>query len=74
VDPWPGAPEHDDQGRQAMAVPITASLAHDGDDLVNCRRVRGVGWPLLRGATPARNPGMVAGALSDVDLGFSRPR
>jgi hypothetical protein len=44
-----------------MAVAIMAGLAHDRDDLIDRRRVRRVALPLLRGATPARNPGMVAG-------------
>ncbi|HZE18276.1 MAG TPA: hypothetical protein VE197_22730, partial [Mycobacterium sp.] len=38
-DAQPGAPEHDDQRPEAMAVTCVWSLAHDGDDLIDRRRV-----------------------------------
>jgi hypothetical protein len=44
-----------------MAIAVTAGLAHDRDDLIDRRRVGGVALALVRGAIPARKPGMVAG-------------
>jgi hypothetical protein len=44
-----------------MAAAITAGLAHDGDDLIDGRRVGGVALALVPGAIPVRNPGVVAG-------------
>jgi hypothetical protein len=34
-----GAPEHDDQRAQPPTVAVVAGVAHDGDDLVDRRRV-----------------------------------
>jgi hypothetical protein len=56
VDPQPGAPQHDDQGTQAMPVTITPGLAHNGDDLINGRRVRGVTLALVAWGDPGAEP------------------
>jgi hypothetical protein len=39
LDPQPGAPEHDDQGGEAMAAASVPGLAHDRNDLIDRRRV-----------------------------------
>jgi hypothetical protein len=44
-----------------MPVTITPGLAHDGDDLINGRRVGGVTLALVARGDPVRNPGVVAG-------------
>jgi hypothetical protein len=44
-----------------MAVAIMAGLAHDRDDLVNRRRVRGVALALVTRRDPSAEPWMVAG-------------
>jgi hypothetical protein len=36
-------------------------MAHDRDDLIDRRWISRVALTLLRGALPARNPGIVAG-------------
>jgi hypothetical protein len=56
LDTLPGAPEHDDLGGQAMAVAIVAGLAHDRDDLIHRRRVRGMALALVT----RRDPGAEA--------------
>ena len=47
VDAQPGAPEHDDQPAQAEAVGRGAGLAHDGDDLLDGRRIGGIAPALV---------------------------
>jgi hypothetical protein len=47
VDAQAGAPEHDDQAAQPTAVDGVAGTAHDGDDLLDRRRIRGVVDPLV---------------------------
>ena len=44
-----------------MAVAIMAGLAHDGDDVINGRRVGGVALALVPWGYPVRKPGVVAG-------------
>jgi len=46
-DPQPGAPEHDDQAAQALSVGGVAGGAQYRDDLLDCRRVRGVSHRLV---------------------------
>jgi hypothetical protein len=41
VDAQPGAPEHDDQPAHPQAVRRGAGLAHDGDGLLDLRRIDG---------------------------------
>jgi hypothetical protein len=56
VDAQPGAPEHDDHRAQPEPVAVIAGLAHDGDDLIDRRRVRRVADALV-----ARRPtGVIA--------------
>jgi hypothetical protein len=57
VDPQAGAPEHDDQSAQAIAVSGLAGFAHHGDDLLDPRRIGRVADPLVS----RRAPGVVAG-------------
>ena len=52
MDAQPGAPQHHDQGIQAMPVTITAGLAQDGDDLIDRRRVGGVMLALVPRGDP----------------------
>ena len=47
LDSQPRAPEHHDQGVDAMPVAIVPGLAHDRDDLIDRRRVRRVGLTLV---------------------------
>jgi hypothetical protein len=56
VDPKPGAPQHHDQGGEAMAVAIVAGLAHDGDDLINGRRIGGIAPALVTQGDPGAEP------------------
>jgi hypothetical protein len=39
VDPQPGAPEHDDQTVEAIAVSGETGVAQNRDDLIDCQRV-----------------------------------
>jgi hypothetical protein len=57
ADPQPGAPEHDDQRVEAMAMAIVAGLAHDGDDLINGRRIGGLALALVAGSCSDAEPG-----------------
>jgi len=52
VDPQAGAPEHDDQSAQAIAVSGLAGFAHHGDDLLDPRRIGRVAHPLVGGGRP----------------------
>jgi hypothetical protein len=52
LDPQPGAPEHDDQRVEAMTVAIVPGLAHHRDDLIDRRRVRGVGLAIVARGYP----------------------
>ena len=47
ADAQAGAPQHDDQPAQPAAVDAVAGVAHDGDDLLDRRWVRGVADPLV---------------------------
>jgi hypothetical protein len=47
VDAQPGAPAHDDQPAQPAAVHAVSGAAHDGHDLLDRRRVRGVAHRLV---------------------------
>ena len=40
ADPQAGSPEHDDQAAQPTAVDAVAAPTHDGDDLLDRRRIR----------------------------------
>ena len=57
LDPQPGAPQHDDQSVDAMAVAIVPGLAHDRDDLIDRRRVRRVGLTLVARGYPNTKTG-----------------
>jgi len=50
-DAQPGAPEHDDQPARTVAVCAWASVAHDGDDLLNPGRVGRVAQALVARGT-----------------------
>jgi hypothetical protein len=39
ADPQSGAPKHDDHGPEADSVRVIAGGAHDGDDLLDGRRI-----------------------------------
>jgi hypothetical protein len=41
VDAQPRPPQHDDQGAQPTPVPAVARGAHNGDDLLDGRRIGG---------------------------------
>jgi hypothetical protein len=43
----PGAPEHDDQPAHPQAVGRCTGLAHDGDDLLDLRRIGGIATALV---------------------------
>jgi hypothetical protein len=53
LDAQPAAPEHDDQRAQPEAMAVVAGLAHDRDDLLHGRRVRGVSQRLVARRTPS---------------------
>jgi hypothetical protein len=57
ADPQPGAPEHDDQPPKPDAVGAIAGGAHDGDDLLDRRRVRRVAEPFVARRSAAVVPG-----------------
>jgi hypothetical protein len=46
VDAQPGAPEDHDQTAHPEAVRRGAGLSHDGDDLLDGRRIGGIATPL----------------------------
>ena len=52
LDSQPRAPEHHDQGVDAMPMAIVPGLAHDRDDLIDRRRVRRVGLTLIARGNP----------------------
>ena len=52
LDAQPRAPEHHDQGVDAMPVAIVRGLAHDRDDLIDRRRVRRVRLTLVARGNP----------------------
>jgi hypothetical protein len=56
-DAQPGAPEHDDQAAQPVAVGARPGLAHHGDDLLDPRRVRRI----VETFVSRRAAGVVAG-------------
>jgi hypothetical protein len=47
VNAQPGAPEHDDHRAQAPSMAMLTSEAHDGDDLLDGRRVGGIELALV---------------------------
>jgi hypothetical protein len=47
LDAQPGAPEDRDQAAEAASMGAAASGAHDGDDFLYLRRVRGVAQALV---------------------------
>src|SRR5215207_7012913 len=47
ADAQAGAPQHDDQAAQPVAVDAVAGAAHDGHDLLDRRRVGRVAHPLV---------------------------
>src|SRR5215207_7131929 len=47
ADAQTGAPQHDHQAAQPAAVDTVAGVAHDGDDLLDCRWVGGVAHSLV---------------------------
>jgi hypothetical protein len=47
VDTQPRAPEHDDQGPKPTPVRAVARGAHDGDDLLDGRRIGRIAEPLV---------------------------
>jgi hypothetical protein len=59
ADPKPGSPQDHSQCSQASAVGTIAGGAHDGDDLLDGRRVPPES-ALFRGWVPGRWPGIVA--------------
>jgi hypothetical protein len=46
-DSQPGPPKDDDQATQASAVRVVSGCAHDGDDLLNFGRIRGIAETLV---------------------------
>jgi hypothetical protein len=56
VDAKPGAPEHHDQPAHPQAVGPGTGVSHDGDDLLDCRRIGGIATALVA----RRSPGVEA--------------
>jgi len=52
TDPQAGAPEHDDQAAQPATVDTVTGEAHQADDLLDRRRIRGVAHPLFARRPP----------------------
>ena len=57
MDAQPGAPEHDDQPAQPPAVAPVAGGAHDGDDLLDGRRIGRVAHALVARRAAGVEPG-----------------
>jgi hypothetical protein len=49
LDPQPGTPQDHDQAAQATAVRAVTGGAHDGDDLLDLRRIGRVAQTLVAG-------------------------
>jgi hypothetical protein len=61
VDAQAGAPEHDDQPTEPLAVGAIAGGAHDRDDLLDGRRIGRVAKSLVARRAPGVEAGRVAG-------------
>jgi hypothetical protein len=57
LDPQTGTPQHHNQGVEPMTVAIIPGLAHHRDDLVDWRRVGGVGLALVARGYPGTRSG-----------------
>jgi hypothetical protein len=76
VDAQPGSPEHDDQSTHPHAVRRGAGLAHDGDDLLDGRRIGGIPTALVArrsAGVEARHRGRGSATAGGIERGRHRP-
>jgi hypothetical protein len=57
ADPQPSAPQHHDHAAEPDSVGVITSSAHDGDDLLDRRRVRWISKPLVARRSASVVPG-----------------